>query len=260
MTAGAPVRPSILETMRSLLGPDADIHTPYGATEALPVATIESREILSECRDRTSQGAGTCVGKSLPGLDLRIIRMTDDPIADWNSDWEVPPGTIGEIVVKGPIATRHYHANPNADQLAKILEPDGTHWHRMGDLGWQDDQGRIWFCGRKNHRVVTDGGTVLFTIPIEARFNNHPAVARTALVGIGDRPHQRPVLCVELRPGQTRFWKKIAADLRAQAESDPALSLIRDFIHKPVFPVDIRHNAKIFREQLAVWAAGKLPS
>jgi acyl-CoA synthetase (AMP-forming)/AMP-acid ligase II len=256
MTAGAPVRPVILETMRRILSPDADIHTPYGATEALPVATIESREILNECRARTDMGQGTCVGKPLPGLDIRIISITDDPISTFDDSLLVSNGTIGEIIVRGPIATRHYYNNPTADRLAKILHPDGSHWHRMGDLGWMDDAGRIWFCGRKNHRVVTESAT-LFTIPVEARFNLHPDVARTALVGVGPRPNQRPVLCVELRPGRRRQWKRIEGELRSMAQAEPCLQSVQDFLPCRTFPVDIRHNAKIFREQLAVWAARK---
>ncbi len=257
MTAGAPVRPSILESMRGILGESADIHTPYGATEALPLATIESREILAECRAKTEQGAGTCVGKPLPGLTVRIIRITDEPVPEWQDDLVVALGQTGEISVKGPIATRHYFNNPGADALAKILEADGSHWHRMGDLGWMDELGRLWFCGRKNHRVITPG-KVLFTIPVEARFNNHPAVARTALVGVGPKSNQRPVLCVELKRGQKGSWKNIESELRKIAEGEQDLSLIQDFLPKATFPVDIRHNAKIFREQLAVWAGKKL--
>ena len=107
-------------------------------------------------------------------------------------------GEIGEIVVKGPAVSKAYYNRPEATALAKVAGADAVGFHhRMGDLGYLDEQGRLWMCGRKSHRVVAEHGT-LFTVPCEAVFNTHPNVFRTALVGVGKSGIARPVLCVEL--------------------------------------------------------------
>jgi olefin beta-lactone synthetase len=125
----------------------------------------------------------------------------------------------------------------------------------MGDVGYLDDTDRIWFCGRKAHRVVTRSGT-LFTIPCEAIFNTHPEVFRTALVGVTRNGVTEPCLCVELDPETRRQPESaIRADLLKIGSAHELTREIRTILFHPAFPVDIRHNAKIFREKLAVWAA-----
>ena len=69
----------------------------------------------------------------------------------------------------------------------------------MGDVGYLDERGRIWFCGRKSHRVVTSDGT-FFTICCEGVLNAHPQVFRTALVGVDRGAGIEPELCVEIDP------------------------------------------------------------
>lgn len=255
ISAGAPVPPAVLERFSAMLSPDAEIFTPYGATEALPVCSIGSKEILSETRKITDAGGGTCVGQPAPGVRLEIIGITDEPIPLWDDSLRVPQGTIGELVVQGPQVTSAYFNRPDATLHAKIadLERD-SYLHRMGDIGGMDDRGRIWFCGRKSHRVVTSAET-LFTIPCEAVFNTHPQVFRTALVGIGPAGEQLPVLCVELEKGAPADHEKIRAELREIARTHLHTVTIDTFLFHPAFPVDIRHNAKIFREKLAEWAA-----
>jgi acyl-CoA synthetase (AMP-forming)/AMP-acid ligase II len=256
ISAGAPVPARVIETFSTMLGPDARIFTPYGATEALPVASISSVEILGETRFQTDRGAGICVGRPVDGVTARIIGITDDPIAAWSDDLVVADGEIGEIVVSGPVVTREYFNRPESNRLAKIVDPlTGIVWHRMGDLGYRDEAGRIWFCGRKAHRVVTPSGT-LYTIPCEAVFNTHPEVSRTALVGVG----ARPVLCVEplAWPRSKAEKERIRRELLGIGASQPHTREIKTILFHRAFPVDIRHNAKIFREKLAVWAARAL--
>src|SRR5262249_38295150 len=131
-------------------------------------------------------------------------------------------------------------------------------WHRMGDLGYFDPEGRLWFCGRKAHRVITANGT-LYTIPCEAVFNTHPQVFRTALVGVGPEGNARPLLCVELKPECRRADRAVLCrDLLALAQTQPHTRAIETFLFHPAFPVDIRHNSKIYREKLALWAAKQL--
>lgn len=254
VSAGAPVSPAAIEQFGALLDGPAEVHTPYGATEAVPVVSMGSREILAETRPLSDQGYGLCVGRPLPHTRVDIIRISDEAIAVWEDRWRLADGEIGEIVVQGDLVTRRYFHDPKADALAKIQDGDAF-WHRMGDVGWRDRKGRIWFCGRKSQRVTTTAGEI-FTIPVETIFNAHPAVARSALVGLGQRPNQIPVICIELHPAHRRASRgKLARELLALADSQPLTRPIAEVLFRRDFPVDIRHNAKIFREELAVWAA-----
>lgn len=257
ITAGAPAAPDVMARFADLLEEDAEIHTGYGATEAMPVSSCGSKEILSETAVLTEQGFGVCVGRPIHSVDVRIIRISDSAVETWSDDLLVADGEIGEITVRGDIVTQGYFDRPMDDRLSKIREGD-CFWHRMGDLGWKDKKGRIWFCGRKGHRVVTAHGP-LFTIPCEAVFNQHPAVFRSALVGIGRVPAQRPVMCIELEPDHRRDSKRgLIKELLKIASGNVLTEQIYTILFHPGFPVDIRHNAKIFREKLAAWAARKL--
>ena len=259
ISAGAPVPAAVLERFAGMLTEGAQLFTPYGATEALPVCSIGSSEILSETRHATDNGHGVCVGKPVPGLDLEIIAISDEPIALWDDDLKLTVGEIGEIVVKGPQVTQSYFNREHSTALGKIADPErGGFYHRMGDLGYRDEQGRVWFCGRKAHRVES-ATTTYFTIPCEAIFNTHPNVFRTALVGVGEPGQQRPVLCVELEKGtDTSTLARIHQELMTIGAAHEVTRSIRTFLFHPEFPVDIRHNAKIFREKLAIWAGEKL--
>jgi acyl-CoA synthetase (AMP-forming)/AMP-acid ligase II len=254
ISAGAPVPAAAIEHFTSLLAEGVEVYTPYGATEALPVCSIGSKEILNETRYKTAEGAGVCVGRPVEGMTLKVIRISDDPLPEWKDDLELPQGEIGEIVVSGPVVTRSYYNRPQSTALAKIAGPDGGLYHRMGDLGYVDDKGRVWFCGRKSQRVATRGRT-LFTIPCEGVFNAHPAVYRTALVGVQRNGTTEPVLCVEREKDATLPPEKLREELLALGAAHAHTRDIQSLLIHPAFPVDVRHNAKIFREKLAVWAA-----
>ena len=258
MSAGAPVPADVVATLLQLLPADAKFWTPYGATECLPVAIIEGRELLT-LRTRTEQGAGTCVGRPVPPNEVRLIRVDDAAIDTWSDDLIVKGGLVGEITVAGPTATDTYFNRDAATRIAKIRETraDGSTRivHRMGDLGYFDGEGRLWFCGRKTQRVVT-ADTTLCTEQIEPVFNIHRDLRRTALVGLGSFGAQRAVLCVELRAGVAPSeWPRIEEELRHLGEGFVHTAKVETFLHYPkAFPVDIRHNAKIGREKLAAWA------
>lgn len=254
LSAGAPVPAAAIERFASLLGEGVEVYTPYGATEALPVCSIGSQEILNETRYKTAEGDGVCVGRPVEGITLRIIRISDVPLPEWTDDLELPPGETGEIVVRGPVVTRGYYNRPQSTALAKIADPAGGFYHRMGDLGYLDEKGRVWFCGRKSQRVTTREKT-LYTIPCEGVFNSHPAVYRTALVGVPRNGTTEPVLCVEREKGSTLRPEKLRDELLALGAAHAHTRDIRTILFHPAFPVDIRHNAKIFREKLAAWAA-----
>jgi acyl-CoA synthetase (AMP-forming)/AMP-acid ligase II len=259
ISAGAPVPAAVLERFANMLSDKAEVFTPYGATEALPVCSIGSTEILSETRHATDQGKGVCVGKPVPNIELEIIAISDAPVPVWDEGLKLDVGEIGEIVVKGPQVTQSYFNREESTALGKIsVSGSPGLYHRMGDLGYRDENGRVWFCGRKAHRVV-NAETTYFTIPCEAIFNTHPDVFRTALVGVGETGRQKPVLCVELEKGaDTSRLEKIHKELVAIGGEHEVTRQIKTFLFHPEFPVDIRHNAKIFREKLAVWAEEKL--
>lgn len=255
ISAGAAVPAQVIEAFSRLLPDTAEIFTPYGATEALPVACIGSREILTDTRYQTECGRGICVGRPLAGLEVRVIRISDESIPVWNDLLLLPQGEIGEIVVRGPVVTRIYRNRPEATTLAKIQDGD-SFWHRMGDVGYFDESGRLWYCGRKSHRVITPTGT-LFTEMIEGIFNAVPGVNRTALVGVQRNGVTYPVVCVEYKT-PPRTANGVDEQLLRRAESFEMTREIQTFLAHPGFPVDIRHNSKIFREKLAAWADLKL--
>lgn len=256
ISAGAPVTPANIEQFSTLLSEPAQIHTPYGATEAVPVISIGSNEILTETRPLSEKGFGMCIGRPICDTRVELIKISDDPVIRITDKLLVAENQVGEIIVKADLVTEHYFNNPEADMLAKITDPEGGIWHRMGDLGWRDKKGRIWFCGRKSHRVTTLDET-LFTIPVEAIFNNHEKVFRSALVGAGPKQMQTPAVFIEpcSKIGNKKAFIKELLDL---ARSNPLTAAINHIFIEKAFPVDIRHNSKIFREKLAVKAGKKL--
>jgi acyl-CoA synthetase (AMP-forming)/AMP-acid ligase II len=246
LCAGAPVPAMLWEASRIFL-PNGQLHSPYGATEALPVSSISAEEVA------LVRGAGACVGRPVAGIEVSIIDPVDGPIASLAGTRERARGEIGEIVVTGPVVTKTYDDLPSATASAKIV--DGSRvWHRMGDCGYLDADGRIWFCGRKVERVETPVG-MLYTEPCEQVFRVHSRATRCALIGLGERGQQRPALVVEAQPNSEPEARALAGELRALARQYPATAMLEVFFFHPKFPVDVRHNAKIHRLTLAQWAA-----
>ncbi len=260
LSAGAPVPGKVLADLQTCLPDGAEIFTPYGATEALPVASISAKEVLTEAQSQTDEGAGVCVGRRFSGIDWQVIAIDDGPIASIGDVAPVERGEVGELIVRGLVVTREYVTRREVNALAKIADGNAI-WHRMGDVGYLDEDDRFWFCGRKAHRVLAADGT-MFTIPCEAVFNTHPQVERAALVGVGPAGSQRPVLVVEpldgVFPMTAKRRDRLTAELREIGKRHDHTRSIRDFLFRRKMPVDIRHNAKIFREKLAVWAARRL--
>lgn len=253
LMAGAPVSGRLLEDSRRVMAEDAHVFTPYGATEALPLTSIRSDEIIDHCAERTRDGKGTCVGKPLPGISLRIIEITEGAIESWSDARSVADGVVGEIVARGDLVTRSYFNKPEANRMAKISDGDGF-WHRMGDLGYFDADGRLWFCGRKDHRVR--GASLLFPVQCEGIFNQHPDVQRTALVGVPNgNGEEIPVLVVAPQPRASKA--ELKSDLLRIAAEHPLTAGIERILFKRNFPVDVRHNIKINRTLLAQYATRK---
>lgn len=241
LCAGAPV-PAALWADPARWLPGGTLHSPYGATEALPVSSVTAAEI------NPAATRGACVGRPLPGITVKIISLTTHPDIR-----ELPAGEIGEIIVRGPVVTKVYDALPEATAAAKITDGESV-WHRMGDCGYLDADGRLWFCGRKVERVESATATY-YTEPCEQVFRAHPRVTRCALIGLGARGHQEPALVVEAAMPNSGAAHALARELRLLALQHPHTTAIKTFFFHPRFPVDVRHNAKIHRLTLTQWAA-----
>jgi len=264
ISAGAPVSATILAKLKPCIHPEGDIFTPYGATEALPTAVISASEVLNETATKTEQGKGVCVGKKFSSISWKVIGITDDPIARWEDilEMELPQGEIGELLVTGRQVTKEYVNRPEANAAAKVCDNEGRIWHRMGDVGYLDEQDRFWFCGRKAHRVVTREQTY-FSIPCEAIFNRHPKVFRSALA---NSPHPNPLPKGERTRGKPRMFveplpehfpktaaerQQLLKELRELGQGSSLTESITEILLLRSLPVDVRHNVKINRELLA---------
>lgn len=246
ITAGAPAPIPLQERFRKLLSDETNLFGVYGATETLPIAVVESRELFNGARLKSAQGAGVCLGRPVDGAGVRVIRISESAIQSWDENLVLPAHQVGEITVRGAAVTREYIARDEANRLSKIWDGDEV-IHRMGDVGCFDEDGRLWYCGRKAHRVETPHGT-FFTEQIEGIFNLHPSVYRSALVGVDGEP----VLWVELEPhARQTDRKQVRRELIDLGGAHPQAAQIKTFLFLKSFPTDTRHNSKIIREKLA---------
>jgi acyl-CoA synthetase (AMP-forming)/AMP-acid ligase II len=258
ISAGAAVPLTTIRRMEKSLANDAEIHTPYGATECLPVSTASNFQLDSRIEALTESGEGIFVGKPVAPNEVRVIGISNNPFDELSDTTQMPPGMPGEIIVFGPSCTDSYWERKTATQMAKIPDETGNTWHRMGDVGVMDGQGNLWYCGRVSQRVES-GTETLFPDQAEGIFNQHPDAARTALVGVGPQGEQIPVLCVELY-GELEpvNMERVHFDLLQLAQAHALTRSVRTVLFHPGFPVDIRHNSKIRREELAEWALTKM--
>jgi acyl-CoA synthetase (AMP-forming)/AMP-acid ligase II len=258
ISAGAAVPIRTIRRMEKSLYQDAEIHTPYGATECLPVSSISARQLDAKIQDMIESGDGVCVGRPTEPNHVKIIKISDMAFNDLSETTEMPLGMPGEIIVSGPSCTDSYWQRDGDTQMAKVKDINGTVWHRMGDVGIMDGVGRLWYCGRLSQRIDT-GKEVLFADQCEAVFNQHPDLLRSAVVGIGAAGAQIPVLCIEvigkLAPVDR---ERVHYDLLQLAQAFAITRSIRTVLFHSGFPVDIRHNSKINRAAMAEWAAGKM--
>jgi acyl-CoA synthetase (AMP-forming)/AMP-acid ligase II/pimeloyl-ACP methyl ester carboxylesterase len=235
LSAGAPVPVSLLRAVKELL-PGAATHTPYGMTEAMPVATLDPTTL-------EATGEGVCVGTPLPGVEVRV-----EPL-EGSTD-------LGEIVVRGAHTKARYDRLWGTQRASE--QPPG--WHRTGDVGTLDAAGRLWVQGRLAHVVHTVSGP-LAPYPVEHRVEALDGVEAAAVVGVGPVGTQQVVVVVvpEERVGRGRALTTplagadLAARVRDAAGVPVSAVLVRDWL-----PVDIRHASKVDRTQLAAWAARRL--
>ncbi len=255
-SAGAPISPRLVAALRARIAPDGDVHVPYGATECLPVSTIRGAELEDGVRLLVEGGHGSCVGRPAPGIEIAICDLDESDLSHTNESREV-----GEICVRGAVVTREYADDPRATAATK-LHDRATTWHRTGDAGYVDEHGRLWTVGRVAHRIETNRETG-WPVPIENVCDLHPRVRRTALVGATREGEERTCLVIEPLPGEwprsseerSAFQSEMEALLRARASPSPLAVAPDSVLFHPDLPVDVRHNAKIRREQLSAWAS-----
>lgn len=249
---GAPVSLKLHEQMKTLL-PNGNTYTPYGATECLPVSWISGREILKDHFEKTLSGAGTCIGSPVQGCEVRIIESSFEAIPQIHDTKEVPPYHVGEIIVSGPQATQEYFENREDTRKAKIYE-EKRFWHRMGDVGYKDEKGLLWFCGRKSHQVSTKRG-MLYPIPVESIFNQHPLIKRSALIRVQEGHSNTVAVVLERKDRKTKLSSQelnfLRSGLVALGRKYPHTEHIDTFFLYGDFPVDCRHNIKIDRVYLS---------
>ena len=254
--AGAPVPLEVGKNVKSIMSPNGEFFTPYGATEALPVTIITGKELLETKRETSKQNEqGVLVGKAAPDVSIKIIKNVKEEIEDISKAIELEPYTIGEVIVKGNNISPRYYKREDANKIAKIK--DGTSfWHRMGDMGYLDKEGNLYFCGRKSEAVTFNNKTY-YTVPTEEFFNEHKKVRRCALI----KYKEAPAIVIEPLDNINEMSKddkdNLIKELHEIANSHDVISGIDTFLFAKSFPVDPRHNAKIRRDKLTKMFEGK---
>ena len=236
LSAGAPVPASLLAAVQDLV-PAAALHTPYGMTEALLLTAVDLAELRA-----AGPGNGVLVGKPLPGVEITVAPLDRlDPIAD-------KPEVTGEILVRAG------HLKDRYDQLWVTQRATFTAegWHRTGDVGHFDTEGRLWIEGRLVHLLSTAEGFVT-PVGVEQRIETVPGVRRAALVGVGPAGLQQLVAVLEADAPAGVAPPALAAEVRAAAAVELAAVLVTDGLK-----TDIRHNSKIDRTEVGRWAAQRL--
>lgn len=239
LTGGAPVADSQLRDWRRAF-PGTEILVAYGSTEAEPVAHLTAEERLEAVNPDRPLTPGFCAGSPVERVRAKIVRIHDGPIeldSGWG-DWELPAGEIGELVVTGEHVCRDYYRNPQAVRENKIVD-GGSVWHRMGDTGSFDREGRFWLAGRVHSTIRRAGGLVHPQLVEQAACAEDPRIRRAAAVGLpGGDGGERVVVILET--AEKGLESEVAARLRAAGLEVDEIRFTSDPL-----PVDPRHNSKI---------------
>lgn len=248
VAGGAPVPAALLALLREVCpGARGNIQVLYGSTEAEPVSQIEADEVLGETAALTAAGRGNCVGRPGDDVELRVVRARAGP---WQLEggWEavaLPAGEVGEVLVTGAHVQKDYWNDPEAGRANKVTGPDGRIWHRMGDLAWLDERGRVWLVGRLGEAVETPRGP-LYPIQVEEVARAAPGVRDAALLG-----RDRQALLAIVAEGDP------ARAAEAARAGCAARGLVVDEVRVlDAIPKDPRHNAKIDRAALRAAVEG----
>lgn len=256
---GAPITGDLMGRLLEVMGEGGEVFANYGATEALPTTEMGASEVLKETWEKTQRGHGVCVGRPFPGVEIGIIEIRDGHIDEIGDISMLKRGEMGEIIVRSPHISEAYFRDDANTKSHKIRDPRGGIWHRIGDAGYLDEEGRLWVVGRVGQRVDLPHDEPLFSLPCEAIFDAHPKVKRSGLVGVRQNGKMVPVICVELNRADDAKGG-LEAELLQLAKAHPATRKIEHLLFHPSLPVDPRHQSKIERPALARWASTKLPA
>ncbi len=209
ITGGEPVPPELCKAWQEQFG--IPLLEGYGLTETAPVVSF----------NRPWANRPGTAGQLMPNVEAYCIDNDGRP---------VPPGTTGEIVVRGPTVMKGYYNRP--EETARVLNADG--WLHTGDMGWVDSENYIAITGRKKEVIIVSGENV-YPREIESVLEQHPAVAESAVIAekVGGTRGEVPVGFVILKEGQT------ANDLE-----------LREFC---------RHHLPQYKVPKTVWIAQTLP-
>ena len=252
LSAGAPISASLLESVHRLM-PDAAAHTPYGMTEGLLVADIDLEEIRTVPAARATEAGGVCVGRPTGTVQVRIAAL--DELGHPTGEPSTTAGVTGEIVVSAPHLKAGYDRLWLTDLASSQGTSDAGRWHRTGDVGHLDDEGRLWVEGRVAHVIATADGVVT-PVATEQAVERLPDVARAALVGVGPCGTQQLVVVVETEPEARRV--SLADVGLARSVREAAGRRLAAVLVVPHLPTDVRHNSKIDRTRLSRWASDVL--
>jgi len=244
LTGGAPVADAQLRAWQRAF-PRTEIQVVYGSTEAEPVAHIEAGERLAIGREGAT---GYCTGRLVPQLERRLVRIARGPLELGDGGWsacEQPRGSVGELVVSGEHVCRGYYRSPGALRDNKIIEPSGRVWHRMGDTGYFDGDGRFWLVGRVHSTIFRGGEPVHAQVVEQVARGDDRRVRRAAAVGLADPELGKRVVVVLESDAGEQLVAPAAARLRDAGQ--PADEII---VMSGELPLDPRHRSKIDYERL----------
>ncbi|MET1034187.1 MAG: alpha/beta fold hydrolase [Arthrobacter sp.] len=249
LSAGAPLSEPLLARVQTLV-PAARLHTPYGMTEALPVADIDLAGIRAAAgSDAAGAGNGVCVGRPVPGARVAVAPLDADGAATGRPS--TGPGVSGEILVSAPHLMDRYDRLWITGRHAASVPG----WHRTGDVGHLDAEGRLWVEGRLAHTLTTSGG-VRTPVASEQAAETVPGTGRAAVVGVGPAGAQLPVVVLETVPRARRAAPAeaaLATGVRAAVAASTGVAVAAVLV-VPELPTDVRHNSKIDRAALSGWA------
>lgn len=237
VTGAAPVTKTMCELILKAF-PHAQCDIAYGSTEAEPVSMVSMQDVLA------STGRGYLVGQVAAQTELEIVRLPED-LSELGPEgiapYRVAPGEEGELIVRGEQVVESYLAAPEANRKHKLRAPDGSVYHRLGDVGYRDSQGRIWLTGR-THDLVPRPDGALAPLPVEAQLEQAARGVRTAFIAHKGAPHGELVYASEAHENDA------APLLRARLD---ALGL-RDvpLVRVSALPFDPRHGSKLDRPTL----------
>lgn len=258
ITGGAPVSKDDVRHIKQC-APHAEVLILYGSTEVEPMAHINDVDMLKEdklSKDPQWVDEGVNVGRFDEGLQVKFLKIERGPVTiSSKTDWsylEVPKGHVGEIIVSGEHVCERYYNNEEAFYKSKIVDVDGTIWHRTGDLGRFDSNDNLWIVGRIHNAIERDG-QYLFPVRAEVILKRMPFTKHVAFLGMKDNTIGEATYAVfsakEGIDSNFEQWEK-----QIQSAMDKNDIPVDKIVQVDEIPMDPRHHSKVeyakLKEQL----------